>query len=266
MKIYLTILLSLLFVPVFVFAAYTDVSIADSTIIHVGGYDLTVSGTGSVDSIAVDSGSFVVILSNGASLSVVSADKLSFGVDPDQYKTSFTCGSNSSTLNLANSHWDTAAAVTVSLSSVCSAATVSAGSNVGGMIISGGGGGGGGGGGAGYTAPVATQQIVQAPTTAVPKMVSVSPFFTKALSFGNVSSDVKRLQQILNSDSETTVSAAGAGSTGKETTYFGPATKAALQKFQCKYNIVCLGTPSTTGYGNLGPKTRAKIQEVFKQQ
>lgn len=36
-----------------------------------------------------------------------------------------------------------------------------------------------------------------------------------------------------------------------------------MQRFQKKYNIVSSGTPETTGYGLVGPKTRAKLNEVF---
>lgn len=39
--------------------------------------------------------------------------------------------------------------------------------------------------------------------------------------------------------------------------FFGPLTEAAVQKFQCEKGIVCAGTPSTTGYGMVGPSTRA---------
>ncbi|MBI4156024.1 MAG: peptidoglycan-binding protein, partial [Candidatus Zambryskibacteria bacterium] len=57
------------------------------------------------------------------------------------------------------------------------------------------------------------------------------------------------------------VSSSGAGSPGNETDYFGPATKAAIQKFQVKYGIA---NPGDAGYGSFGPKTRAKMSEVAK--
>ncbi len=47
---------------------------------------------------------------------------------------------------------------------------------------------------------------------------------------------------------------------GLVTGYFGPLTLSAVQKFQVKYFIVSEGEP---GYGLMGPKTRAKLQEVF---
>ena len=263
MKIYLTILLSFLLVPVLAFGAYTDVSISGSTIINIAGHSLTVSGTASIDSITVDTSSFSLTLSKGAEIVVTSTDMLSFGVYPVEYKKSFVCGSSNSTLTVGNANRDEAITVTVEPSSACSSGSSS--SSGGGMIISGGGGGGGG----GYTSPASSQ--VAAPLAVVPSApatisVSVSPIFAKILNPGNISSNVKRLQQVLNSDPDTKVAVSGAGSSGKETTYFGSATTKALQKFQCKYNIVCSGTPKTTGYGNLGPKTRIKIQEVFKQK
>lgn len=40
-------------------------------------------------------------------------------------------------------------------------------------------------------------------------------------------------------------------------------TQAAVQAFQRKYGIVSSGTPATTGYGRVGPLTRAKLNELF---
>ena len=49
---------------------------------------------------------------------------------------------------------------------------------------------------------------------------------------------------------------------GNETEYFGSLTEKAVQKFQTKYNIAKSGD---SGYGYVGPKTRAKLNEVFGQ-
>ena len=46
---------------------------------------------------------------------------------------------------------------------------------------------------------------------------------------------------------------------GLITGYFGPATLAAVKKFQVKYGIASSGNP---GYGLVGPKTRAKLNEL----
>lgn len=46
------------------------------------------------------------------------------------------------------------------------------------------------------------------------------------------------------------------------TEYFGPVTERSVQAFQCKYGLVCSGTPQTTGYGQIGPKTRALMNAM----
>lgn len=58
---------------------------------------------------------------------------------------------------------------------------------------------------------------------------------TRDLTIGSVGEDVRDLQKFLNSDSATVVAATGAGSPGNESTYFGPATSAAVARFQAKY-------------------------------
>ena len=64
----------------------------------------------------------------------------------------------------------------------------------------------------------------------------VCPYtWTRSLSTGDTGMDVMKLQQFLNADAGTMVSAAGAGSAGMETDYYGPATGAAVAKFQSKY-------------------------------
>ncbi|MBI4692171.1 MAG: peptidoglycan-binding protein [Candidatus Terrybacteria bacterium] len=66
----------------------------------------------------------------------------------------------------------------------------------------------------------------------------------------------------VNKDHDTQIASSGAGSPGNETNYFGSLTEKAVQKFQTKYNIT---TPDDSAYGYMGPKTRAKLGEVFKQ-
>jgi peptidoglycan hydrolase-like protein with peptidoglycan-binding domain len=46
------------------------------------------------------------------------------------------------------------------------------------------------------------------------------------------------------------------------TTYFGTSTEAAVQEFQCKQKLVCSGGPASTGWGKVGPKTRAAIRAI----
>ena len=91
--------------------------------------------------------------------------------------------------------------------------------------------------------------------------VSVTPsstgntLFAKNLGLGMQSSDVYKLQQLLATDSEIYPEGIVSG-------YFGQLTLAAVQKFQIKYGVV--NSAEDPGYGLVGPKTRAKLQEVFK--
>jgi len=83
------------------------------------------------------------------------------------------------------------------------------------------------------------------------------------LKAGSTGADVMKLQQFLNADVETRVAASGAGSVGAETTTFGPATAAAVSKFQTKYRAEVLtpaGLVNPTGY--FGPGTRAQANKI----
>lgn len=78
--------------------------------------------------------------------------------------------------------------------------------------------------------------------------------FTKDLKFGFVGQDVKQLQAFLNTHGFP-VTKTGVGSSGKESTYFGPATKTALIKFQKAYSIV-------PAVGYFGPITREIVNKI----
>ena len=88
---------------------------------------------------------------------------------------------------------------------------------------------------------------------------------TKTLKSGQTNQEVKNLQIILNSLGFA-IAKQGPGSSGNETNYFGALTREAVKKFQCKHNIICKGNENTTGYGALGPKTRAKLNELGNNQ
>ncbi|MEO8637675.1 MAG: Ig-like domain-containing protein [Candidatus Taylorbacteria bacterium] len=75
--------------------------------------------------------------------------------------------------------------------------------------------------------------------------------FTRNLGSGSVGSDVKLLQQYLNSKGFT-LALSGFGSPGNETTYFGALTRSALSKFQLAHGI-------TPPVGFFGPITRTFI-------
>ena len=50
---------------------------------------------------------------------------------------------------------------------------------------------------------------------------------------------------------------------GLVTGYFGALTQAAVQRFQAFYGIVSSGSPSSTGYGRVGPSTLAKMNQLI---
>jgi hypothetical protein len=77
--------------------------------------------------------------------------------------------------------------------------------------------------------------------------------FTKTLKYKMTDLQVKYLQIVLNQSKDTEVTIKGNGSSGKEITYFGKATLAAVKRFQKKYQL--------TADGIVGPKTRTKLME-----
>ncbi|NDB59105.1 hypothetical protein EB001_11710, partial [bacterium] len=93
-------------------------------------------------------------------------------------------------------------------------------------------------------------------TTSNPSANSVSPttsgyVFTRSLTLGSSGSDVRQLQVFLNTKGYT-ISSSGTGSRGNESIYFGPATKAALIRYQ-----IANGIKPASGF--FGPVTRAKV-------
>ncbi len=101
-------------------------------------------------------------------------------------------------------------------------------------------------------------------TTTGGSSASVCPYtWTRDLKTGATGADVMKLQQFLNANADTRVAATGAGSAGMETQTFGPATAAAVSKFQVMHRADILtpaGLTNPTGY--FGPSTRAKANAL----
>lgn len=92
---------------------------------------------------------------------------------------------------------------------------------------------------------------------------SCTATFTRSLGQGSTGADVMALQKFLNGSADTQVSASGAGAPGMETSFYGPATAAAVSKFQVKYSgdiLVPVGLTSPTGY--FGPSSMAKANAL----
>ena len=96
---------------------------------------------------------------------------------------------------------------------------------------------------------LAQLQVLQAQLAALQGTTPTS--YTRDLRLGSTGADVKALQIYLNTHGFA-VAVSGAGSLGSETTYFGPATRAALIRFQIAKGI----TPAA---GYFGPITRAAL-------
>ena len=88
--------------------------------------------------------------------------------------------------------------------------------------------------------------------TGVARDSSSCPLIGRTLRRGISGDDVLRLQQFLARDPSIYPEAIASG-------YYGALTEKAVQRWQVKYNIVSSGSPSTTGYGVVGPRTAAAI-------
>lgn len=87
---------------------------------------------------------------------------------------------------------------------------------------------------------------------------------TKTLKLGASGLEVKELQILLNKDPETQVAKTGVGSPGRESTYFGSLTKAAVIRFQTKYareTLYAGGISFPTGV--VGPLTRGQLRKLY---
>src|SRR3989344_2970818 len=102
---------------------------------------------------------------------------------------------------------------------------------------------------------IAPDKAAQARTAVSSPSTTVSTTFTKNLTVGSTGSDVKALQQFLNGKGYT-VASSGPGSAGNESMYFGPATRAALAKYQAAQGI-------SPAVGYFGPTTMKSVNAMM---
>jgi len=100
------------------------------------------------------------------------------------------------------------------------------------------------------------QVVVEEETNQSGAQNIIETLFTTNLYYGLENEEVKRLQELFAQDKELYPEGIVSG-------YYGSLTTKAVERFQCKYEIICEGTPYTTGYGTVGPKTRSKLNEVY---
>lgn len=98
----------------------------------------------------------------------------------------------------------------------------------------------------GTTTPATTAPVPPTATACAPFTQTILP--AKSETDVDTTGAVKRLQTILAKDKAVYPE-------GLVTGWFGPVTLRAVQAFQKKLEIVSSGTPETTGYGAVGPKT-----------
>lgn len=81
---------------------------------------------------------------------------------------------------------------------------------------------------------------------------SSCPLIGRSLKLGASGDDVTRLQAFLARDRSIYPEGIVSG-------YYGALTQTAVQRWQIKYNVVSSGTPESTGFGVVGPRTAAAI-------
>jgi hypothetical protein len=244
-KILLTLIL--LLAPSLASAAYDSVSLTTDVDLSVNSITLDISGaSAAVESIDIRSDSFTAVLQAGSTLRVSSADlkKLVYDVlySGSAPQVSNVCTGSESSLTVTSNA--TTTLIVTPTSSVCTAPSTSPGGGI-------------------TNTRSSSRSSASQVTVAVPAVVAETPAatVTAAMSTRSRGAEVRSLQQFLNTRGFT-VADSGPGSPGNETTIFGNLTVKAVQKFQEYYGIVSSGTPDTTGYGRVGPKTRAKINEL----
>jgi peptidoglycan hydrolase-like protein with peptidoglycan-binding domain len=108
------------------------------------------------------------------------------------------------------------------------------------------------------------QATIAALRGTVPGSSTLAPFtWNSPLRLGSTGEAVRELQRFLNQDPDTRVAVSGPGSIGNETMTYGPATAAAVSRFQMKYRSEILspsGLVNPTGV--FGPASIAKANTL----
>ena len=254
-KILGTLLAGFLALPLIAGAAYNDVSLNGDVVLNVNSLNVGVSsdGTTLIESMTVNASDFTVTLQQDSAFYATSSARATFGAEiPSPLSQSKPCTSSESGLSLSSVSASMTVTVTPS-STLCDAtpsSSSSSGSSGGGIIVGLIGGSGGGGGGGSTAVAVASTPTVPAIVASTP---AVSQMFNYSLSVGAETPDVTRLQTFLAADPAVYPE-------GRVTGYFGGLTQKAVGKFQEKYGIA---NPGDAGYGNFGPKTRTKLNELI---
>ena len=103
------------------------------------------------------------------------------------------------------------------------------------------------------TSSAATSRPVQSEEVSVPSGVIECPKLSGTVGYGANSNDIVNLQLFLASE--------GLLETSSATGFFGKLTEAAVQAWQQAKGIISEGSPETTGWGLVGPKTRAALAD-----
>ncbi len=102
------------------------------------------------------------------------------------------------------------------------------------------------------TASMPVQSSAPAASTPSAQSRIICPSFARTLLRGSSGTDVANLQGFLAQNPIIYPE-------GSVTAYFGMLTQDAVQRWQSAYHIVSSGTPATTGYGVVGPRTAAAM-------
>ncbi len=273
----------ILFAPISSFAAVTDFTAnsnitVSSVTFGVTTADMLILNTSTAESWVYSAGTFTI--TNPGTFKVGSSDSSVKSIQITQSGTIVGCsenatpGTSSVTLPTTAGTYTVVPSATTACTSLCTALTNVASYNAFptcgaltcnvGYAVSGSGSSAtcvsitaGGISGAHRQAVAPIQKTNASPTAVASVSVAVSTGQSKLstnLKVGTRSSEVHKLQQLLSTDSEIYPK-------GEATGYYGQETKKAVGRFQIKYKI--LNSPSSPGYGSVGPKTRAKLNEVF---